>query len=629
MCGISGIIGNEKNIDIEKYYTAHASMAHRGPDDEGFVSLIHNTFQSLSGHNTNKKIIEKNPMIFSQKNLEIILGHHRLSILDLSENGHQPFLLDKYAMVYNGEVYNYIELREELKKLGHAFYTDCDTEVVLKSFIEWGVTCFNRFNGMWAIALYNKDDDTLILCRDRYGVKPVYYDNSEGSLKFASEISFFKKLNKQPLNSFSSNLYLTGNRQDCGQETFYENIKQVLPAHYYVFQKDRLIKKARYWDFPTKKIKMSDSDALESFGELFRSSIDLRLRSNVPIGCLLSGGLDSTLIASVVSAGLPHQEINSYSAVYDNQQFSEEKYVNETVKRYPTLKSHLIKINPDSFLNEMDNFFKHQAGPVRSLAVYAQYKLYEYIANEKKVTVLLNGQGSDECWGGYNNHYTYFFLGQLLKGNISSLHREVELYCKNRNVASKSVYRGIATTLMSQMVPQGLKEKIKKIEQSNSSEKKIRQSTFNLDGKLKENITYSALKEYLGYEDRNSMAFGKESRLPFLDYRLVELAFSLDDHFKIDHFENKKLVRDFAKSYIPTMIHERKDKMGFVTPQEVWQRNELKDMMLSHIKLADDMIGENLQGIKKKTLDYFENRNNDWASAWRYFNYCYWIIKEN
>ena len=623
MCGISGIINSNKKVYAKKYYQAHSVMSHRGPDDEGFISVINNKYELMKGDNTDQRLTDRMSHILKYEDLPFVLGHHRLSILDLSENGHQPFVMGKYSLVYNGEIYNYIELREELKTFGHSFTTDCDTEVVLKAFIQWGVDCFRRFNGMWALALYNLEDKSLLLGRDRFGVKPLYFEQSGSDILFASEIEFFKTLHPHKINKSTALMYLYGNRRDCGEESFYEGVEQVLPAHYYIF-KNGEVTQNRYWNFPESKISKSADEALEEFAHLFKSAIEFRLRSNVPIGCLLSGGLDSSLIASLVANDLKGQEINTYSAVYDEQQFSEENYIQETFKMYLTLKGNLVKISSTQLLEDMDMFLKKQGAPVRSLAVYAQYKLYEFIAKEKKVTVLLNGQGADECWAGYHNHYNHFFISCLLNGRISTLMSEMQLYAKNRNVPMQTLMKSVLKTFASQLVSPNLKAKLK-----SGGTESSRERSLTLDSKLKENFNYSALKEYLTYEDKNSMAFGKESRLPFLDYRLVELAFSLDDDHKIHNFENKKLVRDFARQFVSDKIVNRKDKMGFVTPQETWQRNAIKEPMLKTIRHGDSVFPEETEKMRQVAVDYFDNKNNDWASAWRYFNYLHWVNQQS
>lgn len=634
MCGISGIFNPSEGVDLSSYYSAHSLLKHRGPDDEGFVFGYRDSsdgfggerIEIASGDRTSRGGRRYPHILSHEKRPAWVVGHHRLSIIDLSDHGHQPMFdpSGRYFLSYNGEVYNYVELRRELVRAGYEFSSESDTEVVLYSLIEWGVEAFSRFNGMWALAWYDTQAGELLLSRDRFGIKPLYYIYNQERLSFASEVKFFKPLQKLTPNENAIADYLATSITDCGEHTFQEEVLQIRPGEYGMFRLGGSFETVRYWDVRSFQAAKGDRPTLpeaeEKFLELFSSSLRLRMRSDVPVGTLLSGGLDSTaIVCQLAKEGLiPKGGFHFFSAVFREEEFSEKKYIDDTKDFVGGLIEHFVYPEASRVDDELDQILETMDYPFRSLAVYSQNNLYREVRKKSPVVVLLNGQGSDELFGGYTNEYYSLFVSLLQNMKIIKLMREAERFRNNRSVSALFLYRKILKDTLRDLFPgrNDLRPVSHPVLKNSYKIEKGRYSNRYFDNALKESLTYSALPEYLRYEDRNSMAYSLESRLPFMDYRLVEWAFSLPDEYKIDKGVNKKIVRDSVKNSITPSVLSRKDKMGFVSPQEVWQRNELKP-------LVDEAVNQiEFSPIDKDKLlnlydDYTQGRSNDWGFWWR------------
>ncbi len=578
MCGITGFI-TQSPIKTDKYYHAHSLIKHRGPDDEGFTVAQGSNISHCKGDDT---IAFYNSLkhINTIDKAELIIGHHRLSILDLSEKGHQPFHFENLSLVYNGELFNYIEIREELKSNGYQFITDSDTEVVLKAYHYWQEEAFNHFNGMWALAIYNSTERSLVLSRDRFGIKPLFYSYINGVLSFASEMKFLRAFanNKLTINNKTVNNYLSTSKTNDSSDTFWNEIQELEPARNLKF-KDGLINIKRYWDINPIAKHRPHRESLEEFSQIFTDSLKLRMRSDVEVGTLLSGGLDSTtIVCSLKKLGLiSGSDFKSFSAVFEEKVFSEKKYIDETVKQ-TAIKPYYIWPKPEEMEEHLDKLLWHIETPFRSLAVYSQYLIYKHIKENTKVKVLLNGQGADELFSGYTNHYNPYFWSLIKKGNLRKAQQEISLYSKGRNITLDKVLK--------QLIIYSYKRPFANLNTTSYNE-----------------ISSSPLREYLKYDDRTSMAFSVEARVPFLDYRLVEFAMQLPSESRIDNFTNKRIVRDYASAIIPKDILNRTDKMGFISPQKVWQKNELKDI------------------INPRDI----NSTSDWATKWRHYCLNKWL----
>jgi asparagine synthase (glutamine-hydrolysing) len=616
LCGITGFFSYKNKINSKKYYEAHLKIAHRGPDDEGFIYKNNNKIELLKGNDTIKEFQDKEH-ILNKAPSSLILGHRRLSIIDLSSHGHQPFYYKELSIVFNGEIYNYIELRDKLKKIGYSFETESDTEVFLKAYHCWGVEAFNKFNGMWAVAIYDESKDEIILCRDRFGIKPLYYSLDNNNLIFGSEIKF--------IASFIDNLYanermvyeyLRFNYLSHTNETMFKNILQLEPNSYLIYSKSGTeIKK--YWDLEQKENIDIEEDLIKA--------INLRMRSDVEVGSLLSGGIDSSTILGIINDKKMTTKFKTFSAVFKEQEFSEKRYIDKFQTDNIKLEKNFIYPDAKLLVENIDELIYTQEEPFRSLAVFSQYEIYKYIKENSNVKVLLNGQGADEIFTGYTEYYYDYLLELLRILNFKLFIKEFIAFRNNRNLTTKSLSKQILITFLAKFIRKSDKYGIFNKKFSYTSPKK----KFNnlLKDSLWKSLTFSALREYLRYEDKNSMRFSLESRLPFLDFNLVNSAFSLKDSDKIDNGLSKKVLREIAKDKIPNETLNRKDKMGFVSPQEVWQKTILKndmDKVFEVIKtdgLFDFINSSKLYDIYQK---YHQNKMNDWTFIWRLYCLYKW-----
>lgn len=617
MCGITGFFSYKNKIDTNEYYKAHKKIAHRGPDDEGFIYRnTKNNIEHLIGDDTISEL-DNRSLIYSQQSTSLILGHRRLSIIDLSAQGHQPFNFEELYLVYNGEIYNYIELREELKELGYSFETSSDTEVFLKAYHCWGIEAFNKFNGMWASAIYNNIKNTVVLTRDRFGIKPLYYSLINDNLIFGSEIKFISSfMDKLYPNEQMIYEYLRFSRTDHTSQTFFKDIFQLEPNRYIEFSK-KGIKDHQYW-----RMEEEENVTEEMIEIKLKEAIALRMRSDVEVGSLLSGGIDSSLILGIINTEKYTEKFQTFSAVFKEEKFSEKKYIDEFNADSIDLEKHYIYPKAEELSNIMDDLLYTQEEPFRSLAVFSQYEIYKYVKHNTDVTVLLNGQGADEIFTGYTEYYYVYLLELLREFKLNLFVKEFFFFSKNREVSKISLSKDLVINFLSRYIRKSDKHKI--FNKKFYVEKKNKKFNNLLKNSLWTSLTFSALREYLRYEDKNSMKFSLESRLPFLDFRLVQSAFSLSNKNKINNGLSKKVLREIAKGKIPNKTLNRKDKMGFVSPQEVWQKTILKnelDISFECIKtngLFDFIDNKNISTI------YKNNKLNDWGLVWRVYMIYKW-----
>jgi asparagine synthase (glutamine-hydrolysing) len=621
MCGITGFFSYKNKVNTQKYYNAHLKISHRGPDDEGFIYKNNlGEIEHLSGNDTIIEYISRD-RIYSKRESKLILGHRRLSIIDLSFHGHQPFKYQNLYLVYNGELYNYLELRNELIILGYKFITDTDTEVFLKAYHYWGVDAFNKFNGMWAAAIYDKNKDNILLTRDRFGIKPLYYSLIDDNFVFGSEIKFVSSfLDKLYPNEQMVYEYLRFNYLDHTNQTMFRDIKQLEPNTYMEFSQNG-IKTYHYWDLEEKS-NITQSDVENTLND----SIKLRMRSDVEVGSLLSGGIDSSTILGIINDKKYSEKFQTFSAVFKEKEFSEKKYIDEFETNNIDLKKHFIYPKAEEFTNFINDIIYTQEEPFRSLSVFSQYNVYYYIKNKTNVIVLLNGQGADEIFSGYTSHY-YIYLISLAKDlRFFKFFQEIKYLSKNRNISQIKLLFIIFGKIIQKYKKNNYIGEIF-VKNFNPTFKDQNRFDSLLKNKLWHDLTFSALREYLRYEDKNSMKFSLESRLPFLDYRLVSQLFSVPDSKKINKGVSKFILRQIAINKIPDKVLNRTDKMGFVSPQELWQKtilnNEL-DFVFKKIKekgIFDFLNKDVLFDIYQK---YKDNHFDDWVFIWRVYCLYKW-----
>jgi len=581
MCGICGIFSFKDTVnplDVEKM---NRTLKHRGPDDEGYLvaDTKTGTFSPKIGSDTVPTLRDRFKSIGEPERFKanLLFGHRRLSIIDLSDKGHQPMIYDDNWIIYNGEIYNYLELRKELMEKGYAFRSNTDTEVIMAAYKEWGVDCFNRLNGMWALALWDQVKRRLLCARDRFGIKPFYFLITENYFVFASEIKAILAFGLSTVepNDRAVFEFLTYGLVDHLNETFFKGIHRLMPGEYLLIDESGGCQSNRWWHLEHND---SPCDITSTFRDLFRESVKIRLRSDVPVGSCLSGGLDSSYVVSQMADLI--NPVNTFSAVYGpGQRGDESEYIDLVVEK-TIARKHTIIPSADGLVEDIDKILYHQEEPFGSTSIFAQWKVME-LAKERNVTVLLDGQGADEQLGGYYQYFGIHFANLFKRLRWGRLTRAILDYIKlhqNSKVFKYAVYFAL---------PQRIQIKTRKLEIPLASAFRKKHSDHLPPVLCRDtNEVFCQYMEFnlpqlLRFEDKNSMAFSRETRLPFLDYRLAELIYSLPFEKKIDGAITKKVLRDAMDGMVPERIKQRYDKMGFETPEASWFRNELESFITS------------------------------------------------
>lgn len=519
------------------------------------------------------------------------LGHRRLSILDLSEAGHQPMASTdgRLWIVFNGEIYNYRELRAELKSQGFSFQTETDTEVILAAYQYYGTDCLQHFNGMWAFALWDQRLQRLFCSRDRLGIKPFYFHHNAQRFIFASEI---KSILQHPdvcnrLDEAVAYRFLAFGQTNLGQTSFFADIQQLEAGHFLLVEPQGLKKKA-YWRLSGEiDTQIAFDEATSRFKKLFQDSIRLRLRSDVPIGTCLSGGLDSSSIVCMAhDLRQADQQIlydqQTFSSCFEEPRFDERPFIDAVIAQTQAQTSFVFP-DPSTLLADLQALVVAQDEPFGSLSIFAQWCVMRQ-ARQKEVKVLLDGQGADELLAGYG-HDSLFWAELLRNQSFSLLIPEIQ--ASWRKYGPKMTLRRFGRMIFPKQVADWEKSSQRMpFLQADFQARFHSQVTDDLQhiyASLLKHELYGLLdlnlSSLLRYEDRNSMAFSLEARVPFLDYRLVELVFSLPDHFLIQHGWSKWLLRQAMAGVLPEKVRWRQDKMGFVTPQQIWFRKGLMPLI--------------------------------------------------
>lgn len=557
MCGIFGAVKREGFFDKENF-SAFVRLTdivkYRGPDDAGYV-----VFNTVS------------PTTSSEKRFNIFLGHRRLSIIDLSAAGHQPFT-DGAGLwiVFNGEIFNYLELREDLKKKGHTFTSNTDTEVILKVYKEFGESGFAQFNGMWAFAIVDLHRKRIVLSRDRFSIKPLYVLERKDELFFASEIKQLLPL--CTLKRANSNIlyaFLQQGIMDFNAETFFEEIFKVEPKTNVIISLcSERSEKRQYWDYELQEIPDFPT-ALETFRELLIDSIRIRLRSDVKVGSLLSGGLDSSSI-TVLADCLQNGNFESFSIVAKDRKYSEEFFIDILVAE-KRIKNSKQCFEPEAALKSLDDVIFHNDEPFGSLSVVAQYSILKKLKEESDISVVMSGQGGDEALMGYLKYFFFHVKECFKRGNLIEAVREIFLSFLNRTVIwqfnFKEAKRYIPFFYSSTKPFLNMRGNIERIDHYNSLRER---QILDID-----RFSVPALAHY---EDRTSMAHSLEVRHPFLDHRLVNMLVNLPAEFKIKHGWTKYILRRTVTE-LPDRIRWRRDKMGFDTAEELWIKKDLRGLI--------------------------------------------------
>lgn len=615
MCGITGFFSYRNKCETKKYYAAHKKIAHRGPDDEGFIyKSSKGKIEHLSGEDTIKEL-QTRENIIDKPVSSLILGHRRLSIIDLSSTGHQPFAFENLYLVYNGEIYNYIELRDELKRLGYRFQTNSDTEVFLKAYHCWGLESFNKFNGMWSAAIYDKTKDNIVLTRDRFGIKPLYYSIVDDNLIFGSEIkfvsSFFSKLevNEQMAYDYLEYGYISHTK-----DTFFKNINQIKPGHFAIYTQNSLLEEKYY-----KHKNNTENDKINATRSTLLDAIKLRMRSDVKVGSLLSGGMDSSSIVCSVHNQKLAENFDTFTISYAEQELDyEKKYVEDIIKQ-TQYQNYSIHLDPD--VEILDKLTYIIESPYRSFTESAMYKIYNHIHENTDIIVLLNGEGADELFSGYNVHYLYYLITLLQKGKLNNFFKEYVLIRKRTNKTHISMIRELSVLILKMFGFENYFKK-SKIYKKDYMTYNNRFSKNKLKNEVLSNRFFSALPEYLKYADKISMNFSLEVRVPFLDYRLANIANNFNESDYIQGGVTKYTLREAVKDIVPISVYERKDKKGFFTPHELWLKTSLSEAIEKEIN--DIKINGLFNFIKEEEIyKYYQEHGNN-QKIWRIYCLSRW-----
>jgi len=653
MCGISGII-NYKEIKASDLKAMTDIIRHRGPDDEGFAFFnCGEPIVLAGGIDTPAEVWNyKSPYMPTiqigqmGEKFQVGFGHRRLSILDLSPLGHQPMSYQdgRYWITFNGEIYNYKELRRELTDLGYEFHTQSDTEVILVSYAEWGVDCLQHFNGMWAFCIYDCHKKEIFLTRDRFGIKPLYYwFMPDGSFSFASEIKQFTKLSgwKSKINPQRAYDYLIYALTDHTEETMFDGVFQIPGGHFFKSSIDALksnferkIASEKWYDLKYNKFTGSLEKAAREFRKLFISAIDLHLRSDVPVGSALSGGLDSSAIVCEVNNILRNQGVEhlqkTFSSCSTDERYDEKKWM-DIVVAYTSVDAHFIYPRVDDIFKLISALTWFHDEPYQSQSAYLGYHIFQSAANNN-VKVLLNGQGADEYLGGYGQFAIPRYADMFWKMKWNSLFHNIENSREYNHVSYLQIFRDILSSALPSFIKNPL---ISCFSKSNRIKGLIDHKTLGalpshpFDSILEKHRTvpevskyltfFTTLPKYLKWEDRNSMANSIEARVPFLDYRLVEFTYNLPDDYLDYRGESKRVLREGLKGILPERIRTRKDKKGFITPEERWVKEDNPGLFKQKIKEAIEITNGI---IKPNALPYF----NDVVSGKVPFDYTYWRL---
>jgi len=610
MCGITGVIDSSNRSSTAMIVPMTAALRHRGPDDEGYLLVDSRTRRLIQcgGPDSMTELALVPRAKQGGQKFDLALGHRRLLILDLSAAGHCPMSsADGQAWItYNGEVYNYVELGSELEALGYRFRSGSDTEVVVNAYVEWGPDCLRRFNGMWAFAIWDLRKRRLFCARDRFGIKPFHYYWDGQLFAFASEIKALlahPDIPRRPNDAIIYD-YLALGSLDHTNETFFEGIKRLPPSHCLLFDLDRnRLRIQRWWDVEVNPALdddcLTDDRQLAQFRDLLTDAVRLRLRSDVPIGTCLSGGLDSSSIVCLANrlmleeGALPRELVGerqkTFSACFDDPAIDERPYIQQVIEHTGAESNQVFpRGGEDGLWHDLKRLAWHQEEPFGSTSVYSQWNIMR-LAKQRGVTVLLDGQGGDELLAGYH-HYLGPFLAQTVRaqgpwttlqtvqavsaatGQSTALLLGLGLYNSLPRVTQRVIlnlgnarFRTNPTVSESMLQPSFRRQFAKRRLVHGKH-----LGYHNLAERLYQDVFVHSLPALLRYEDRNSMAFSLEARVPFLDYRLVEFCFSLPVTQRIRDGWTKWVLRQAMDGILPEQVRWRRSKLGFATPEQRW-----------------------------------------------------------
>lgn len=634
MCGIAGLVNfDRRSINRGTLKAMADSIAHRGPDDQGYLTV------PASGEVTRSRHVE------SLADGWLGLAHRRLTILDLSPAGWQPMRLGdtNYYITFNGEIYNYVELRQALQKTGRTFDSHSDTEVLLAAYAEWGVRAFSRLVGMFGCAILDLREKKLVFVRDPFGIKPLYYSESAGRLAFASEIKAVLASGVPSRKVCAQRLYdyLRLAQSDAGEQTFLDDVRQLPAAHYVVVDLEQGVvgSPVRYWDLPREPAReISFADATEELRAQFMDNVRLHMRSDVPVGAALSGGIDSSsIVMAMRHIGGPDQEIHTFSFVPKDESVSEARWMDLVGEKAGVIR-HRIQPDADMLLRELDALVTFQDEPFGSIRIYAQHLVYR-ATQEAGIKVVLDGQGADEQIAGYGKHYPARMASLLRRGDVNAARAFAGNVAASgamgtRDLWLRAIMDGVPSVLHSlgrrlsghRTMPAWLQGKWFREQGVITEWSTPAGSDDRLRDLLRQDLTETSLPMLLRWQDRNSMAHSVESRVPFITTALVEKVLSYPErHLITDDGTRKAVFRAAMRGLVPDPILDRQDKVAFVTPELSW------------LHVLRPWVDDLLQSDTARNLPFFHpaQAKQEWDAAlasgkhdwkfWRWISLIKWI----
>lgn len=596
MCGLAGFYCAD---GLGKYRAAFQNanniIEHRGPDGQGIAMF--NTqvpgkcFISLEGNMPDESVMDS---------MTLGLGHRRLAIIDLSASGMQPMANEDETVwiILNGEIYNYLELRAELEKAGHRFHSHSDTETILHAYEEWGEGCVNRFNGMWSFALLDLKRQRLFCSRDRFGIKPFYYYFDGKHFVWGSEIKQILCFPFVPrkVNERAAYEFLAYTALDYCEETFFDGIFQLLQGHNLTLDLTNMGLSVNHYYQPALAIDSSitSTEAAQEFRRLLTDAVRLHLRSDVEVGSCLSGGLDSSSLVCLMHQQLEEEgkgDIQrTFSSHFQEKEANELKYM-QMVIQSTGINAHFTYPTVDELLQDIEHLAWHQDEPFGSTSIFAQWSVFKLV-HQNKVKVMLDGQGADELMAGYITLTNYYLKELYSNRNYLTLAWETLRYAQFHpetisNVLPFARVAGLLRKLKSREAAPPVDWIHPRLEGRYREASRYVQhqqlqpfgEAESLNNTLYQLTFHTNLPALLHFEDRDSMAFSVESRVPFLDYRLVEFIFSLPSALKIRNGYTKRVLRDGMAGIIPDKIRWRTGKLGFATPEQTWQKQALRPLV--------------------------------------------------
>ena len=628
MCGIAGFIDFESNSSIQTLKEITDVLHHRGPDDSGYS-------------------------FYDESDYQIGLGHRRLSILDLSRHGHQPMSFEEFEIIYNGEIYNFQEIRKELEEKNYTFSSESDTEVIIKAFHEWGIEAVHKFNGMFAISIYDKKNKKIFLIRDRAGVKPLYWYRKNDLILFASELKSFHKHNgfEKIINKDALALYLQYG-YILQPHTIFENAYKLRAGHYLEIDlKEKKIKETKYWSvidcYNKPKLDISKNEAINKMEKILKSAFNYRMISDVPVGVFLSGGYDSSLVTALLQHNRS-EKLNTFTIGFQEKGFDESPFAKQVASHLGTNHTEYYCTHKDALeiIPKLAHIYDEPFGDASAIPTILVSRLAK-----KNVTVSLSADGGDEIFAGYTKYESVIDLHNKLAKIPMFLRKTIAWILKTINPNYipfmskisdfKTKFEKIKNMLlaespaiiMSQLIQQNTNKEIKKILLTETSEVTNNFDTYKLINNNNDEINQILAIDYQTYMvddiltkvDRATMSVSLEGREPLLDHRIIEFAARLPSDLKYNNGNKKWLLKEITHKYLPKQLMDR-PKKGFAVPITEWFKDELKDYLLLYLneeRLNKERIFNTKEVLKQRDI-YLNGDKEDINRLWLILMFEMW-----